>query len=230
MKTSVHVALASVIAVGGIVGTVAVVKQHAVKPPAARMQVARAAPAEATPPPARAGMPPLAQPPQDVPRTAIGESKPAAQSVETAAAQPTAPESPKPMVVAKPPRSEAVAGAAAVPAPPPASPKSKPPLSAPVARVALSFVGANADAEAVWLDAINDPAVPPNERKDLIEDLNEDGFPDPKNITPNDVPLVVSRIQLIESIAADSMDETNLAAFAEAYKDLVNMLDRATRQ
>jgi hypothetical protein len=99
----------------------------------------------------------------------------------------------------------------------------------PVARTALGFVGADADAEEVWVNAINDPNRSANERKDLIEDLNEDGFPDPKNITEDDVPLIVSRLALIEELAPDAIDDVNLAAFQEAYKDLVNMLDRLSR-
>jgi hypothetical protein len=102
-------------------------------------------------------------------------------------------------------------------------------LTNPMARVALSYVGADPAAEAVWADAINDPTIPPNERKDLIEDLNEDGFPDPKNVTPNDLPLIASRIALIEQAAPFAMDQTNADAFAEAYKDLTNMLAKVTR-
>jgi hypothetical protein len=106
----------------------------------------------------------------------------------------------------------------------------KPEPQAPEARAALSLVGEDDDAEALWQLAINDPTLSPDERKDLIEDLNEDGFPDPKNITPDDLPLILSRLALIEQVAPEAMDETNAAAFAEAYKDLVNMLDRLSRQ
>src|SRR5207302_5727518 len=74
-------------------------------------------------------------------------------------------------------------------------------LAAPMARTALSFVGTVPEAELVWVAAINDPTVPPEERRDLIEDLNEDGFADPKHLTPDDLPLVLSRIDLIEKYA-----------------------------
>jgi hypothetical protein len=100
----------------------------------------------------------------------------------------------------------------------------------PIARAALGSVGADPDAEEVWVNAINDPNRSANERKDLIEDLNEDGFPDPKNITEDDLPLIVSRLALIEELAPDAVDDVNLAAFQEAYKDLVNMLDRLSRK
>ena len=99
----------------------------------------------------------------------------------------------------------------------------KPPARNPEARDALSRVGFDPAAEAVWLRAINDPNLPSEERKDLIEDLNEDGFPDPRNLTEADLPLILSRIALIEDLGPGAMDEVNDAAFREAYKDLVNM-------
>ncbi len=92
-------------------------------------------------------------------------------------------------------------------------------------RVALSFVGTDPQAQVVWMNAINDPSVPADERKDLIEDLNEDGFPDPHHITNDDIPLVLNRIDLIEQMAPYAMDDVNAAAFGEAYKDLTNMLN-----
>jgi hypothetical protein len=104
------------------------------------------------------------------------------------------------------------------------TPHPPPLLVAPEARIALAFVGTDADAESVWFNAINDPFVPPNERKDLIEDLNEDGFADPHHIAPDEMPLVLSRIKLIEQLAPSAVDDTNAAAFQEAYKDLTNML------
>jgi hypothetical protein len=94
------------------------------------------------------------------------------------------------------------------------------------ARQALGLVGADPAAEAVWVQAINDPALTPHERQDLIEDLNEVGFNDPKNVSPDEVPLIVNRLALIEQLAPGAMDDVNDAAFAEAYKDLNNMLDR----
>jgi len=103
--------------------------------------------------------------------------------------------------------------------------KSKPPIQDPAARVALSFVGADPDAEEYWYAAINDPTLSEHERKDLIEDLNEDGLSDPKHPGPQDMPLILSRIRLIELLAPFSMDQVNAEAFAEAYKDLINLAD-----
>ena len=51
--------------------------------------------------------------------------------------------------------------------------KPKDPIQDPDARDALSLVGIDPEAEAYWISAINDPTLPPEERKDLIEDLNE---------------------------------------------------------
>lgn len=102
------------------------------------------------------------------------------------------------------------------------SPKPEP--QDPLARAALSLVGADPFAEAYWNDAINDPSLPAQERQDLIEDLNEDGLSDPQHPGPQDLPLIASRIALIEQLAPFAMDPVNADAFAEAYKDLVNLL------
>jgi len=99
-----------------------------------------------------------------------------------------------------------------------------------VARLALGFVGTDPQAEEVWYEAINDPNTPADTRKDLIEDLNEEGFADPRQITEDDLPLIYSRIALIEQVAPDAMDDVNAAAFAEAYKDLVNMVARLEQE
>jgi hypothetical protein len=93
----------------------------------------------------------------------------------------------------------------------------------PDARVALSYVGTDPDAEAYWIAAINDPNLPAKERKDLIEDLNEDGLANPRLAAPEDLPVIANRIQLIEELAPLSMDQANYDAFGEAYKDLMNL-------
>jgi hypothetical protein len=64
----------------------------------------------------------------------------------------------------------------------------------------------------------------------LIEDLNQDGFPDTKNLTARDLPLIENRLALIEQLAPTAMDEVNLAAFKEAYKDLFNMRAKISSQ
>jgi hypothetical protein len=99
----------------------------------------------------------------------------------------------------------------------------KDPLQDPLARVALAFVGMDPGAEAYWYGAINDPRLPPHERQDLIEDLNEAGLPDPKHPTPGDLPLIINRLMIIEEVGPYAMDTINADAFQEAYKDLVNL-------
>ena len=51
-----------------------------------------------------------------------------------------------------------------------------------------------------WLEAIYDTNLPDNEREDLMEDLNEVGFADPKNLTADDLPLIANRLRLIEDV------------------------------
>jgi len=110
------------------------------------------------------------------------------------------------------------------------SAKVKPPVQDPDARAALSLVGADPMAEQYWAAAINDPNLPANERKDLIEDLNEDGLSDPKHPGPQDLPLIANRLRLIEEMAPSAMDAVNADAFAEAYKDLQNLAAGGTAQ
>lgn len=101
--------------------------------------------------------------------------------------------------------------------------KQKEPLHDPDARVALGLVGADPAAETYWLSAISDTSLPDQEREDLMEDLNEDGLSDPKHPGPEDLPLIVNRLALIEEIApnADPFMQEHLG---EAYKDLNNLL------
>jgi hypothetical protein len=92
-------------------------------------------------------------------------------------------------------------------------------------RHALSYVGDEPLADEVWATLINDPDLSPKVREDLIEDLNENGFSEGngRRATVEDLPLIESRIQLIEEHWQFAMDEANDAAFAEVYKDLINM-------
>lgn len=114
-----------------------------------------------------------------------------------------------------------------VQAPPASTGSQAPPTKAeimdPMARSALSFVGADPDADEYWIGAINDPRLSADERQNLIEDLNEDGISDPQHPTVEDLPLIVNRLMLIESLASDAIDQVNADAFQEAYKDLANM-------
>jgi hypothetical protein len=97
----------------------------------------------------------------------------------------------------------------------------------PIARQALDLVGADPVAEAIWMQAINDPTISAHDRQDLIEDLNENGFDDPAHPSADDLPIIENRLALIEQLAPDAMDDVNASAFAEAYKDLINMHAKA---
>ena len=103
------------------------------------------------------------------------------------------------------------------------SAKPKEPIQDPDARAALGLVGVDPAAEAYWLSAISNPSLPDQEREDLMEDLNEDGLSDPKHPGPEDLPLIVNRLVIIEEIAptADPFMQEHLG---EAYKDLKNLL------
>jgi hypothetical protein len=100
----------------------------------------------------------------------------------------------------------------------------------PLARLALNYVGADALANEFYQRTINDPILNKSHRKNLIEDLNQDGFADTKNLTPRDLPLIQNRLALIEQLAPSPMDEINAAALKEAYKDLLNMQAKITGQ
>ena len=65
--------------------------------------------------------------------------------------------------------------------------------------------------------------LPDHEREDLMEDLNEEGLSDYKQPGPEDFPLIMNRIAIIEQIAPYA-DQFMLPHLAEAYKDLVNLL------
>ena len=96
----------------------------------------------------------------------------------------------------------------------------------PLARVALNFVGTDAQANDFYNKAINDLGLPKDDRKNLIEDLNQDGFANRKNLTAQDLPLIENRLAIIEQLAPSAADPINAAAFQEAYKDLVKMRER----
>lgn len=96
----------------------------------------------------------------------------------------------------------------------------------PLGALALAYVGVSGRAEQLWERAINDPQMPPDARKDLIEDLNQEGFANPRQPTAADLPLIQRRLALIEQHAPKAKDAINAAAFAEAKKDLLEMRQR----
>lgn len=90
----------------------------------------------------------------------------------------------------------------------------------PLAREAMSLVGLDAAAEKYWLDAVNDTSLPKSERQDLVDDLNEGGFSDPHHPTPEDISVILKRLDILEKLRgklpADLESE-------EAIRDLQQM-------
>ena len=95
----------------------------------------------------------------------------------------------------------------------------------PLARLALSYAGADQQADEFYITAINDMGLTMDQRINYIEDINEDGFLDRKNLSAADLPLIENRLALIEQLAPSAAVEANAAAFKEAHKYLVNMRD-----
>jgi len=104
------------------------------------------------------------------------------------------------------------------------------PTACEIAREALFTVGLDPVAEKVWLDTINNLENPARDRKNLIEDLDTTGLKSHRNPTAEDIPLIQSRLALIEKYAPSAADPVNAAAFQEAKKDLTRMLAKATAQ
>jgi hypothetical protein len=182
----------------------------------------------------RQAAPPVARQPGQVKPEAASAPARHAKVSEPAPAlpEPPPPEAPEPRSAATRPDPEAAHDRVENTKPQPVNPT--PPakdaaVQDPVARFALQFVGMDPDAGEYWAEAINHPGLSAHERQDLIEDLNEDGFPDPENPTRADLPLILNRIAIIEALAPYAMDSVNADAFQEAGKDLVNMGARALR-
>ena len=89
----------------------------------------------------------------------------------------------------------------------------------PLAREALALVGVNPEAEKYWLDAVNDTSLPKSERQDLVDDLNEQGLPDPHHPTPDDLAMILKRLDILERIGPNLTD----LEYQEALRDLKQM-------
>ena len=101
----------------------------------------------------------------------------------------------------------------------------------PLARVALTFVGASEQAAQLWHTAINDQALKPAQRRELILDLDQDGLQNDKTPTPVDLPIVAHRLALTQSYLQQDYvqkDPVLNRAFLEANKDLRMLLERGT--
>lgn len=91
---------------------------------------------------------------------------------------------------------------------------------------ALWYLGADPEAERTWSRAINDPNMPAGVRSDLIADMIDEGYTDNNNPTKADLPLILARLEIIERHAPYARDPVNAQAFAEIYRDLLEMYVR----
>ncbi len=100
----------------------------------------------------------------------------------------------------------------------------------PLARLALAYVGTDLQAAELFHTAALDPSLTPDQRRNLIEDLNQDGLINRKIPTPEDLPIVAQRYALTQAYLTKDYvlnDQLLSAAFREADKDLRNLLDAA---
>jgi hypothetical protein len=109
-----------------------------------------------------------------------------------------------------------------------AEPGSKEPL----ARLALAFVGGNSQqAVQLWHTAITDPSITPDQKSNLVEDLNEDGLVNRKTPTQEDLQVIANRYALTQAYLQQDYvlnDKVLHAAFREADKDLRKFLENAS--
>jgi hypothetical protein len=101
----------------------------------------------------------------------------------------------------------------------------------PLARVALTYVGASEPAAQLWHAAINDLSLKPAQRRELVLDLDQDGLQNDKTPTPTDLPIVANRLALTQAYLQQDFvqnDPVLNKAFLEANKDLQKLLERGT--
>jgi len=100
----------------------------------------------------------------------------------------------------------------------------------PLARVALAYVGANDQALEMYHAAVLDPSLQPDQKRELVEDLNQDGLSNRKTPTPEDLKIIANRYALTQAYLQQDYvqnDKVLNAAFNEADKDLRKLLEKA---
>ncbi len=100
----------------------------------------------------------------------------------------------------------------------------------PLARLALTYVGANEQAAELFHTAVLDQTLTPDQKRNLVEDLNQDGLSNTRNPTPEELKIIANRYKLTQAYLQQDYvlnDKLLNAAFREADKDLRNMLQRA---
>ena len=100
----------------------------------------------------------------------------------------------------------------------------------PLARLALAYVGANQQAAELFHTAVFDQTLLPDQKRELVEDLNQDGLSNKKEPSPEELKIIANRYALTQAYLQEESvqnDKVLNAAFREADKDLRNMLQRA---
>lgn len=101
----------------------------------------------------------------------------------------------------------------------------------PLARVGLAYVGVSQEAAELWHSAVLDATLRPDDRRQLVEDLNTDGLNNKKNPTPEDLQIIAKRYELTQAYLQQDYTQNDPVlrkAFLEADKDLRNMLQKAS--
>jgi hypothetical protein len=99
-----------------------------------------------------------------------------------------------------------------------------------LARVALAYVGANEQAGELFHAAVLDQTLNPDQHRNLIEDLNQDGLANRRAPTAEDLKIITRRYEITQAYLQQDYvinNKTLNAAFREADKDLGNLLQRA---
>lgn len=99
-----------------------------------------------------------------------------------------------------------------------------------LARVALAYVGANEQAGELFHAVVMDPTLKPDQTRNLVEDLNQDGLANRRAPTAEDLKIIARRYEITQAYLQQDYvinNKTLNAAFREADKDLGNLLQRA---
>ncbi|MDB6057852.1 MAG: hypothetical protein JWO95_1696 [Verrucomicrobiales bacterium] len=96
----------------------------------------------------------------------------------------------------------------------------------PLARVAMTFAGANDQATEIFTAAIMDEHLSLDARRNLLEDWGGEGFANSKNPTPEDQKLLEARLKLAAEYAAALKDPKLITSLGEAQKDFAKMQAR----
>jgi hypothetical protein len=93
-----------------------------------------------------------------------------------------------------------------------------------MAWAALQGVGMDDLADGVWLEAVNDPKMSPDARRELILGLVTEGIGDPRSLSDDEKQVVMTRRAMVEQLLDEPMDEVNEQALREAGDGLAMLM------